>query len=565
MGPRRPEGGTGRVTHGWIIDAYADYDKDAMVLRLWNEGRAERIEDPHFVPSFFLHAASSELPALRRRIEILDAVREVREVERRIALEDDDPKPVLEIVPRHYRDLAKVARILDSNGGYVDHRLFDVDLRFSQRYAIAHDIFPMGLVRYANGVWRAEEEHFALDYSLPPLKRSLLDLHVDNPAGMPRMQDKLLGARVDDVAIDGSEEAILRGIDEVLRSKNPDILMTDGGDAFVMPYLARKAAELGVNLQLGRDADRFAEKKAKSYFTYGKIVYKPGQYILRGRLHLDRGHFAFRESDFAGLAELSRLSTLMPQEQARLTPGTAITAMQVNQAHKDGCLAVWKKNRPEEFKSAEYLLRGDRGGFYFEPEVGLHEGLYELDFFALYPSIMVKYNISPETLGCRCCELDGRPVPELAYHLCTRRVGLIPRVLRPVIERRRYYKKMKKEPGPLEEVYRGRDTILKWLLVTSFSDTPGTAMPASAASSATRRSTRTRGTSSCTPWRSRNPTATRSSTASSTPSGSVRNPTRTTSAWSRTTSPGPRASLSNSRAATSGSSFSRARRPAWAR
>ena len=439
-----------------------------MVLWLWNEQGPQRIEDPRFVPSFFLHAAASELPALRRRIEILDGVREVREVERRIALEDDDPKPVLEIVPRLYRDLAKVARILDSNGGYVDHRLFDVDLRFSQRYAMAHEIFPMGLVRHANGTWRAEEEHFALDYPLPPLKRSLLDLHVDNPAGMPRMQDRLLGARVDGVAIDGSEEAVLHGIDEVVRSKDPDILMTDGGDAFVMPYLARKAAELGVNLQLGRDADRFAEKKAKSYFTYGKIVYKPGQYILRGRLHLDRGHFAFRESDFAGLAELSRLSTLTPQEQARLTPGTAITAMQVNQAHRDGCLAAWKKNRPEEFKSAEDLLRGDRGGFIFEPEVGLHEGLYELDFFALYPSIMVKFNISPETLDCTCCELDGRPVPELAYHLCTRRVGLIPRVLKPVIERRRYYKKMKKEPGPLEEVYRGRDTILKWLLVTSF-------------------------------------------------------------------------------------------------
>lgn len=439
-----------------------------MVLRLWNEQGAHRIEDPRLVPSFFLHASPSDLPSLRRRIEILDGVREVREVSRRIALEDDEPRPVLEIVPRHYRDLRKLSHILDSNGGYVDHRLFDVDLRFSQRYAIEHDIFPMGLVHYANGTWRAEEEHFALDYPLPPLKRSLLDLHVDNPAGMPRMQDQLLGARVDDVEIDGSEETILRGIDETVRSKNPDILMTDGGDAFVMPYLARKAAGLGVNLQLGRDADKFAEKKAKSYFTYGKIVYKPGQYILRGRLHLDRGHFAFRESDFAGLAELSRLSTLTPQEQARLTPGTAITAMQVNQAHKNGCLAVWKKNRPEEFKSAEYLLRGDRGGFIFEPEVGLHEGLYELDFSSLYPNIMVKYNISPETLDCRCCSSDGNPVPELRYHLCTRRIGLIPQVLRPVIERRRYYKKMKKEPGPLREIYSGRDTILKWLNVTCF-------------------------------------------------------------------------------------------------
>src|SRR3989442_971574 len=317
-----------------------------MVLWLWNERGAHRIEDPRVVPTFFLHAPPSELPEIRRRIEILDGVREVRDVSKRIALEDDEPKPVLEIVPRHYRDIRGLAHILDSNGGYVDHRLFNVDLRFSQRYAIEHDIFPMGLLHYANGVWRAEEEHFALDYPLPALRKSLLDLHVDNPAGIPRMQDRLLGARVDDVEIDGDEESILKGIDEVVRSKDPDVLMTDGGDAFLMPHLAAKASDLGVKMQLGRDPDRFAGVKAKSYFTYGKIVYKPGQYILRGRLHLDRGHFAFRESDFAGLAELSRLSTLTPQEQARLTPGTAFSAMQVNQAYHDGCLVAWKKKEP---------------------------------------------------------------------------------------------------------------------------------------------------------------------------------------------------------------------------
>src|SRR5437879_13715460 len=96
--------------------------------------------------------------------------------------------------------------------------------------------------------------------------------------------------------------------------------------------------------------------------------------------------------------------------------------MQTNLAYQDGCLVVWKKNRPEDFKDAENLLRGDRGGFTFEPEVGVHEGLYELDFSSLYPSIMVKYNISAETLDCACCPADGLPVPELRYHLCTRRV-----------------------------------------------------------------------------------------------------------------------------------------------
>ncbi len=98
----------------------------------------------------------------------------------------------------------------------------------------------------------------------------------------------------------------------------------------------------------------------------------------------------------------------------------------------------------------------------------MHEGLYELDFSSLYPSIMVKFNISPECLDCSCCDTNAIPVPGLRYHLCASRIGLIPRVLRPILERRRYYKKMKREPGPLQEMYRDRDVILKWLLVTCF-------------------------------------------------------------------------------------------------
>src|SRR5437870_7776366 len=167
-----------------------------MVLWLWNERGAHRIEDRRVVPTFFLHAPPPELPAIRRRIESLDGVREVREISKRIALEDDERRPVLEIVPRHYRDIRNLAHILDSNGGYVDHRLFNVDLRFSQRYAIEHDIFPMGLLHYANGVWRAGEGDLALDYPLPALRKSLLDLHVDHPAGLPPTPDQPPRARL---------------------------------------------------------------------------------------------------------------------------------------------------------------------------------------------------------------------------------------------------------------------------------------------------------------------------------------------------------------------------------
>jgi DNA polymerase elongation subunit (family B) len=522
-----------------------------------------RIEDRAFRASFFVKVPPSELPDLQRRLEILDQVAATRVVMRRTSLAAESPEPLLEVVPRHYGDLLDAARIVDSAGGYYEHELFDVDLRYAQRYFLQHRIFPMGLVAY-DGAWRALEEHFALEYEIPDLRRAVLDVAVDAPAGLPRMNDRLLGASLGGDAVDGDEEDVLRGINALVEDHDPDIVLTDGGDAFVLPFLEKKADALGVDLRLGRDPGFHGRRSPKSYFTYGKIVYKPGQYLLKGRLHLDRGHFAVRESGFAGLVELSRLSALPPQEQARLTPGTAFTSMQTNLAHEDGVAVLWKKNLPEAFKSAEELVLGDRGGFIFEPEVGLHEGIVEIDYASLYPNIMVKHNISQETLDCPCCPLNGQPVPGLKYHTCTRRLGLIPRVLRPLVERKRYYKRMKKERTPLQEVYEGRDTILKWLLVTAFSDTKDTATRATVASSVTRRLTRTRATSSSSRCASRSSTGSRSCTASSTRSGCGPPPRRATCASSSSASTRTSAFRSTSRARTAGSCSSRARRRASA-
>jgi len=454
---------------GWIIDSYPNYDSDSIVVWLWTEHGVRRIEDSRFRPSFFMSAPPSELQSYRQRLEIIDEIGEVRETRRRLNLGDEEPSPVLEIFPRHYRDLNDLAKTIDSNGGYYDHRLYNIDMRFSQRYFLHHDIFPLGLVDYSHGVWRMQEEQFALEYKLPPLRAALLDIAVDAPMGIPRLQDKLLGARLCEIDIGGSEGEILEKLNSALRDLDPDVILTDGGDSFLMPYLAKRSEALGVGLQLGREPQRLDEKKGRSYFTYGRIVYKPGQYLLKGRLHIDRGHFAYRESEMAGLGELSRLSTIVPQEQARLTPGTAFTAMQINRATRDGVLVMWKKNLPEFFKDAEQLIRADRGGFILEPEVGVHENIVELDYASLYPNIMVKFNLSMETLNCGCCaDGGGQPVPGLGYHSCVKRLGLVPRVLRPLIDRKRYYKKLKKEPGPKQEIYRERDTILKWTLVTSF-------------------------------------------------------------------------------------------------
>ena len=76
---------------------------------------------------------------------------------------------------------------------------------------------------------------------------------------------------------------------------------------------------------------------------------------------------------------------------------------------EDGVLVPWKKNRPEDTKTAWELMMADRGGLYLDSKPGLYTDVIELDFASLFPSIIATRNISPETLNCACCQPANEP------------------------------------------------------------------------------------------------------------------------------------------------------------
>ncbi|HEX8183227.1 MAG TPA: DNA polymerase domain-containing protein, partial [Blastocatellia bacterium] len=110
----------------------------------------------------------------------------------------------------------------------------------------------------------------------------------------------------------------------------------------------------------------------------------------------------------------------------------------------------------------------DKGGLVFQPPIGAFERVAEIDFASMYPAIMVRHNISPETVLCSCCE--NSVVPEAGYNICEKRRGLISRTLEPLLERRRLYKKLITECKRAAErdVYKSRQTAIKWMLVSCF-------------------------------------------------------------------------------------------------
>jgi DNA polymerase elongation subunit (family B) len=461
---------------GWLLDIYPDYETDSMVYWIRTRRGAERIVDRSFLPRIYVHSTPQKLDLLERALPVLDAVESVGREKKRTWLGEEE-RDVLAVTVRDYDKVEDVAHTIDNRGRYKDYALFNVDLRFSQRYLVEKGLFPMGLLEFRPKP-RMLEDPYEIDYEQPPLKTAVLGIHTDSRKGIPTLDDGLLSASVDEDHFDGPEEDILRGINGALKAKDPDVLYTDDGDSFAIPYLLKLAKRLGLPpLSLGREKDdQRPDRRGKSYFTYGQIKYKPPAYKLRGRVHIDRSSsFMFMESGLNGLTDLSRISGVPVQELSRLSPGSAISAMEADQALRDGCVIMWKKNLPEEFKTAEELVIADRGGFIYEPVVGIHDRVLEVDFTSLYPNIMVRFNISPETVMCPCCPEPSRRVPVIGYGICDRQVGLIPRVLRPVVERRTRLKRLVRAGASDSAAYKERVDILKWLLVTCLD--AGTELP----------------------------------------------------------------------------------------
>jgi DNA polymerase-2 len=345
-------------------------------------------------------------------------------------------------------------------------------------YLYDRQVFPLARCRFAAdaaGVLRRIEvlDSFdARDYAIPDLRI----MRITN--GGAELPSKFFRTLSLELSYDGSTYA-LEGEDPVsvlesfnwhLHDYDPDIILTSWGDATLLPTILNASLRHGVPLLLNRDrSQEFFTTQERSYWTYGQIIHRDAAFMLAGRWHMDaENSFIMGESDIEGVIELARLTQLPMQKQSRAAIGTGLASMQMSYAWRNNILIPAEKKEGEDFKTADDLLLSDRGGLVFMPEMGYHENVAELDFASMYPSLMELHNISPETINCPCC--SNHKVPELRYTICEKRKGIVPATLKPVLEKRAYYKMRRKNAPTLAEYrkYDRRQNALKWMLVTCF-------------------------------------------------------------------------------------------------
>ena len=464
---------------GWLLDITESADGRSVVL--WakdrGSGRVHRTA-VEYRPPFFVVGARGDLDDLLIRLRGRPTVDRLRKVVLRPSIFDRHPRTVLEVVPTRNSARRALARSVDEMGGFVRYQLFDVDLSPPQLYHLTHGLYPFAPVVGHGAAVTATEPAETVDYEFPPLRVARLDVTLEGPhrGHLPPAEGRIVAVRLGDTTLDGPEEDLLRALVSELARADPDVLLTDGGDALDLPWLYRRAAAVGLGPQeflLGREPTGFRPARAaRSFETYGQVLYRSATYPLPGRFHLDmENSFLFHDAELAGLVDAARLSRLSLSTVVRQSPGTCFTAMEMAEALRRGAHVPWKKNRPESFRRADRLVPADRGGVIFVPPVGVFGPVDEFDFASLFPHIMVRKNLSAETLECRCCPDSPVRAPGLGYRSCTRQVGLIPRTLEPLLTRRLAYKAAAKDPRlpPLERArLTGRVKMLKWILVTAF-------------------------------------------------------------------------------------------------
>ncbi len=459
---------------GWLFDVYPS--SNGMTVWLIDTNSEKHRCTSGFLPSFFLHLNEAD----RKRAEVL-ALRSpvpvsVLSTTRRELYSND----CLDVLQVSVHDPSRFREAVWYFERFFPHfAFFNSDLLPTQLYLYHTQLFPLAFGEYhleQNQLvhWNLRDASDANDYTLPPF--SVLRLRAANDFVPPKYRKHLqLEVSYDDRTFSLEQETptdVLNALNWHLHRCDPDIILTEYGDSIMMPMLVQLSQRHKVPLLLNRDPSAgYTTTRESSFFQYGKIVHKDGAFELAGRWHIDcENSFTMTEAELDGVFELARLTQIPVQRQSRASIGTSMSSLQLSWAYRHGYLIPSKKREPEDFKSAATLLLADRGGLIFNPPLGYHEDVAELDFVSMYPTIMVEHNVSPETVNCRCCKNDA--VPELGYTICEKREGIIPATLRAVVQKRAYYKKLKKQYKGKDEAlfrkYDHRQNALKWILVSCF-------------------------------------------------------------------------------------------------
>jgi DNA polymerase I len=506
----------------WPLDAtYAVVGgvPEVRIFAVSEDGKRVVVVDRSFRPYFYVDCPDCEAHAVKTSLSRVAPVETVEVVERRFLGRLRRFLRVVAKVPEDVRRLREVAREIPGVLG-----VYEADIRYYMRYLIDKGVVPCSwnvaeveeagrlghLPQYVVKEWKGVEAGF------PPALRVLaFDIEVYNERGSPEpARDPVIMLAVK--TNDGREEVfeaagrddkeVLRRFVEFVKTYDPDVVVGYNSNKFDWPYLAERAKVVGVPLRVDRlggtpqqsvyghwslvgranvdlyniveefpeiklkTLDRVAEyfgvmKREERVLIPGHEIYKywndPSRRTLLRQYVLDdvRSTLGLADKLLPFLIQLSAVSGLPLDQVATASVGNRVEWMLLRYAYRLGEVAPNREEREyEPYKGAIVL----------EPKPGLYDDILVLDFSAMYPSVMMKYNLSPDTY------LEpGEPdppegvivAPEVGHRFRKSPVGFVPQVLRELVALRKAVREEMKKYRPDTPEYRILDERQKALKV----------------------------------------------------------------------------------------------------
>ncbi len=411
-------------TRGWLLDAYLE-DENAVQwiktengepLRLVNRYRpvftAKPIKgfDPVDLEWLFVQHPSVYSTRVVERYPSLDRTAKVKAVEVQVDQ------------PREYEELVAYGKRLKEV-----ERVYNTGLVPIQWYLIYHDIPPTSQCTITHTNTRIKEQTRVNDEERlepPPFKTITLQISES-------LRKAKLCLNGETTRIHGDENKVLSELRDHVQRMDPDIVATNK-PLSTLRRLRQRTRNKDIDFNLGRGDEAIK-----------------GRVLVSLRSLMDMG--------VAGLSERSRFTYAPMGVSHDWRAGKTIDSRQCAEAVKLGILVPPMRGGYGYNAWAWDLLRYDKGGLVYSAKPGLHVNVAALDFESMFPNIIVRKNVSYETVS-----EDGvrEDIP-----------GFLGRITRPFLDRRLRFKHLRNQyhvDSPEYEWCQQRQATLKLFLVVYY-------------------------------------------------------------------------------------------------
>ncbi|MCK5019478.1 MAG: ribonuclease H-like domain-containing protein [Candidatus Peribacteraceae bacterium] len=492
-----------------VFDISYVVEDNLPIVKIWGKtkaGKSVLAIDRDFYPYFYAEAdenmSTADVEALKMRLRELkefgEKIKTIENVNKKYLGKE---KVFLKVVVTNPRDLPSIKDTIKEWKGI--RRTYEYDIMFYRRYIIDKGIIPMKWISVEGEKEKDSTADIVIDVKsiipmkgiYPKFKTMAIDIEtVDEEIIMISLVSKgfrkVLTHSWDEKAMNyveilENEAEMLKRFIELIRERNPDIIVTYNGDMFDFVKINERCFHYKIDLNIGRGGEKLEFRKrtrrmaariiGRTHIDIYNFVYSiigsslqsetftldmvSKELLGAGKKPLDWKKLSKMWKEKKGLNKISRycewdsqltlklLDLMINQifelckvsgqivfDVSRMSYSQLVEWLLIRKAYEKNEIVL---NRPTYIEmtrrreASPYL-----GGYVLEPEPGIHKNIALFDFASLYPSTIITHNISPETLDSKSNGKNENRVPDSDHFFSIEKTGFIPSIMEELVKKR---------------------------------------------------------------------------------------------------------------------------------